>query len=38
MVDETKGYGQLIELEKMCCEENKEATLKLLKEKLEVWD
>jgi predicted adenylyl cyclase CyaB len=33
-VDYTKGYGYIIELEKMSTEENKEKTLGLLREKL----
>lgn len=34
MIDYTKGYGYIIELEKMSSEEEKGKTLKLLKEKL----
>lgn len=34
MVDFTKGYGYILELEKMSDESNKEETLKLLKQKL----
>ncbi len=34
MLDNTKGYGHIIELEKMSDEENKEKSLKELKEKL----
>jgi predicted adenylyl cyclase CyaB len=33
-LDFTKGYGYIIELEKMCSEENKEKELELLKQKL----
>jgi len=36
MVDYTKGYGYIIELEKMSTQEEKEQTLKLLKEKLKL--
>ncbi|MBI2148592.1 CYTH domain-containing protein [Candidatus Woesearchaeota archaeon] len=35
MIDYTKGYGYIIELEKMTDEENKERISKFLKEKLE---
>lgn len=34
MLDETRGYGYIIELEKMCSEEKKEETVKMLREKL----
>ena len=34
MVDYTKGYGYIIELEKMTTQEDKDKTLELLKEKL----
>ena len=34
-LDDTKGYGYIIELEKMSSEENKEEELKSLKQKLE---
>ena len=34
MVDYTKGYGHILELEKMSTEEGKDATLAMLKEKL----
>ena len=33
MVDYTKGYGYILELEKMADETSKEETLKLLREK-----
>ena len=36
MVDYTKGYGYIIELEKMSTEEEKEKTLELLKQKLRI--
>ena len=35
MLDYTKGYGYIIEFEKMSTEENKETTLNLLKEKFQ---
>ncbi len=35
-VDFTKGYGYIIELEKMAGEENKEKTLEMLKQKMKV--
>jgi|TARA_Y100000310_G_C20647642_1_gene797544 predicted adenylyl cyclase CyaB len=34
-MDSTKGYGYIIELEKMCSKENKEEEFKLLKAKLQ---
>jgi len=37
-VDYTKGYGYIIELEKMSNEENKDQTLELLKQKLKLLD
>jgi predicted adenylyl cyclase CyaB len=37
-VDFTKGYGYILELEKMSDEENKEGTLKILKNKLKNLD
>jgi len=37
-VDFTKGYGYILELEKMSSEENKEQTLNLLKQKLKELD
>ena len=37
-VDYTKGYGYIIELEKMSDEENKDQTLELLKQKLKLLD
>jgi len=33
-LDYTKGYGYIIELEKLCSENDKESTVKLLREKL----
>ena len=38
MLDYTKGYGYIIELEKMSNEEDKEAVLRELKEKLKLLD
>ena len=38
MLDYTKGYGYIIELEKMSTEEEKEKSLRLLKEKLQSLD
>ncbi|MEK6809803.1 MAG: CYTH domain-containing protein [Nanoarchaeota archaeon] len=38
MIDYTKGYGYIIELEKMSSEEEKEKSLLLLKEKLQKLD
>jgi len=35
MVDYTKGYGYILELEKMCSEDEKENAIKMLKEKME---
>jgi predicted adenylyl cyclase CyaB len=35
-IDDTKGYGKIIELEKMCSEEEKEKTIHLLKKKLDI--
>ncbi|MDP3728556.1 MAG: CYTH domain-containing protein [bacterium] len=35
MIDDTKGYGYILELEKMSTEENKEKDILFLKEKLE---
>lgn len=36
MLDDTKGYGRIIELEKMCKESEKEKTIKTLKNKLAI--
>ena len=36
MIDYTKGYGYIIELEKMSTEEDKETTLELLKNKFQI--
>ena len=35
MLDETKGYGFIIELEKLCSVEKKDATVKMLKTKMQ---
>ncbi len=34
MLDDTKGYGRIVELEKMCKESEKEKTIEMLKNKL----
>jgi len=35
MMDYTKGYGYIIEIEKVCSEKEKDKTLELLKEKMQ---